>query len=490
MPMELLRSSGDDLRGELLAMGVEIDPTAKALLANYLQAKPPKKQMLCATQVGWDGDSFVLPDAVIGPRAGEVIFQSGERAGEDHTQAGTLEQWRTEIAGRAVSNPLLMLALSGAFAGPMLARCNAEGGGLHLVGDSSTGKTTAIEAACSVWGGANFRRSWRATANGMEGAAASFNDCLLALDEISECNPQEVGTIVYSLGNGVGKQRANRSGGARPITRWRCFVLSSGERSIGTTMMEGGHRIKAGQEMRLLDIPAARRYGAWDDLHGASTAAAFSDAIKRAATSHYGLAGRAFLKRLTIDKRDFCARLEKLKALPQFQLSDTEGQVKRAAARFALLALAGELAAEYGVTEWPEGAATDAAAELFSLWLSHRGRGNDERRQIAERLADFIEAHGDSRFSDANDEGGLVVRDRAGWWQDDGQGRIYWLTAAGLRGALKGFDFNRALDTLQEIGALAVPAGGERAKPKRFDGGRVIKVYPIAANKLDLDHGA
>jgi putative DNA primase/helicase len=71
----------------------------------------------------------------------------------------------------------------------MLARCNAEGGDIHFVGDSSTGKTTAIEAACSTWGGANYRRSWHTTANGMEGAAALFNDGLLAFDEISECDP-------------------------------------------------------------------------------------------------------------------------------------------------------------------------------------------------------------------------------------------------------------------------------------------------------------
>ena len=115
-----------------------------------------------------------------------------------------------------------------------------------------------IEAACATWGGPNFRRSWRATANGMEGAAALFNDGLLALDEISECDPREVGAIVYALGNGRGKQRASRSGNARGVTRWRCVVLSSGERTIATAMQEGGYRAKAGQAVRLLDIPAAR----------------------------------------------------------------------------------------------------------------------------------------------------------------------------------------------------------------------------------------
>ncbi|AAZ98772.1 conserved hypothetical protein [Thiobacillus denitrificans ATCC 25259] len=490
MPMELLKAGGDDLRGELLAMGVEIDPTAKTLLANYLQAKPPKRQMRCALQVGWCGDSFVLPDAVIGTAASGVIFQSGERGHDEHTRAGTLAGWREEIAARAIGNPLLLLALSASFAGPMLARCNAEGGGVHFVGDSSTGKTTLLEAGCSVWGGENYRRSWRATANGMEGAAALFNDCLLALDEISECDPREVGAIVYALGNGRGKQRAGRTGSARAVTRWRCFVLSSGERTIATTMQEGGHRAKAGQAVRLLDVPAARVYGAWDTLHDLPSGTAFSDAIKRAAVTHHGHAGRAFLERLTRDDQDFCALLERFKGLMEFSAEGGEGQDKRAAGRFALLALAGEVATDYGITGWSEGEAIKAASEGFRLWRAARGRGNDERRQILDRVSGFIERHGDGRFSDAENSGETPIRDRAGWWRDTPEGREYLFTADGMREALKGFDFARALDALQVSGALPTPgADGKRARFYRI-GGRGVKLYPVQADKLGGDHGA
>jgi len=493
MPMELLSGAGDDLRGELLAMGVLIDPHAgRNLLGQYLQAITPKRRVNCALQVGWCGDSFVLPDVVIGPAASGVIFQSGERGHDEHTRGGTLAGWQFDIAARAVGNPLLTLALSASFAGPMLARCNGESGGLHFVGDSSTGKTTAIEAACATWGGANFRRSWRATANGMEGAAALFNDCLLALDEISECDPREVGAIVYALGNGRGKQRANRTGKARAVTRWRVMVLSSGERTIGTTMAEGGYRAKAGQSVRLLDIPAARRFGAWDELHGLPNGAAFADAIRRAAVAHHGHAGRAFLEKLTRDRRDFCEWLERFKALPMFSADGGEGQDKRTAGRFALLALAGEVATEYGITGWPEGAAVEAAAGVFKAWRATRGRGNDERRQILDRVSGFIERHGDSRFSnaDANVSDDAMRINRAGWWRGDGNERVYLFNAEGLREALKGFDFKRALDTLQEAGALPkADASGERAKAQRI-GGRLVRLYPIEADKLGGDHGA
>jgi len=490
MPMELHKGDGSELRGELLAMGLAIDPFARQTLARYLQEREPKKRVRCALQVGWSGDVFVLPDAVIGPDAAGVIFQSGERGYEEHGQAGTLDGWRDEIAARAVGNPLFLLALSAAFAGPLLKRTNSEGGGLHFVGDSSTGKTTILEAACSAWGGPGYRRSWRATANGMEGAAALFNDCLLALDEISECDPREVGAIVYSLGNGRGKQRASRTGAARSITRWQAFIVSTGERTIATTMQEGGQRTKAGQGVRLLDIPAARRFGCFDELHGLPTGTALSDAIKRAATSHYGRAGRAFLERLAHDKRDFAGLLERFKGLPAFNPPETEGQDKRAAGRFALLALAGEVATEYGITGWPEGAALDAAVLGFAAWRTLRGRGNDERRQILERLAGFLERHGDSRFSDWMADG-WTVRDRAGWWKSDDQGgRLYLFNADGLREALKGFDFARALDLLEQAGAIPkAGADGKRAKLQRI-GGRSMRLYEVRADALGGEHGA
>ena len=489
MPMELLRGAGDELRGELLAMGVEIDPQAgRTLLGQYLQAKPPKRRVHCALQVGWCGKSFVLPDSVIGADASSVIFQSGERGHEEYTRGGTLAGWQGGIAALAIDNPLLTLALSASFAGPMLARCNGESGGVHLVGNSSTGKTTAIEAACSVWGGVNSRRSWRATANGMEGAAALFTDGLLALDEISECDPREIGAIVYALGNGRGKQRASRTGNARGVTRWRCFVLSSGERTIGTAMLDGGFKAKAGQSVRLLDIPAERRFGAWDNLHGLPNGAAFSDAIRRSAVTHHGHAGRAFLEKLTRDKRDFCEYLEAFKTMPGLAADDGEGQIKRAAGRFALMAMAGELAIEYGITPWPEGAAIEAAAIGLQAWRSTRGRGNEERRQVLEQVTAFIERHGDSRFSDADVLNDTMRINRAGWWRDATGGRVYLFNAEGMREAVKGYDLKRALDVLQEAGAL--PGGaGERAKAQRIDG-RLVRLYQIHADKLGADHVA
>lgn len=487
MPMELLRGSSEEMRGTLLSMGVLIDPHCFRLLSNYLlQIVAPKKKLHCSLQTGWHGDrAYVLPDKVIGPNADQVVFQSNQAAHEEFSTAGTLPAWRDGVSAMAIGNPMLTLGLSCAFAGPLLAPTNTEGGGIHMVSDSSSGKSTIARAACSVWGGKEYRRSWRTTANGLEGAAALFNDGFLVLDEISECDPSDVGEIAYSLGNGCGKQRANRYGSARPVTRWRCFALSNGERSIATAIKEGGGRVKAGQSMRLLDLPTKRSHGVWDNLHGFTHGAALSDHISSEALKNYGHPGRAFLERLTYEDCHLGERLNEIKSLPAFRSKGDDGQEKRAAGRFALVALAGELATEYGITGWPAGLATEAAIIGFEAWRQQRGEGSEEKRQIFHAILDFIERHGDSRFSDMDDESGTnIIRDRAGYWKNTLNGRTYFMNADGMKEALKGFDLKLVLDLLEQNGIIPPSnAKGERSQPMRVQG-KTVRLYQIDFDRL------
>lgn len=96
--------------------------------------------------------------------------------------------------------------------------------------------------AASVWGGEAFRRSWKATGNGLEAAAVLYNDCLLALDELGDSDAQEVNQIIYALGNGTGKQRANVKGTARPVHKWRIVLLSNGEKTLSAHFAEKKHK--------------------------------------------------------------------------------------------------------------------------------------------------------------------------------------------------------------------------------------------------------
>lgn len=474
MPMHMLAGDGTALCENLYSMGMLIN--SKPGLVRYLQSKVPPKDsyLLCVHQPGWADTqcrAFVLPDTVIGPDAAKVVYQSDTVGDADFGTAGTLEGWQAGIAAMAVGNPMLALAICTALAGPLLSKCNAESGGPHFIGPSSTGKSSAMAAAISAWGSPTYKRGWLATSNGIEATAAQFNDCLLALDEISECDPANVGKIVYMLGNGQGKARADRAGGFRKVARWRVSVLSNGERSIGTSMAEGGYRIKAGQEVRIFDVPCANRaYDVWDTLHHYPDARAFSDGIKAQAKAHYGHAGRAFVERLAKEEADLGEWLASIRTLPELS-SKGEGQEQRVAGRFALLALAGELASFYGVTGWPKGEAIRAAAAGLEAWRSlqaDKDGANRERGQIVQAVTDFIDKHTDGRFSDADADHDAfqrqpIIHNRAGFWRNTDTGRVYLFNSNGLREALQGYDFGRALVSLREAGLMLPP--GKDGKP-------------------------
>jgi putative DNA primase/helicase len=488
MPMELLAGSADVLREELLGMGVIINSEARAQLTKYLTDEKPTLHFQCATQVGWCGNSFVLPDVVIGPKQDSIIFQSGERAQAEYGTRGTLEGWKKEVSARAIGNPVLMTALSAAFVGPLLDKVGAESGGVHMVGSSSTGKSSALKAAASVWGGPKHVRSWNSTANGMEGVAALFNDSLLPLDEINECAAKDIDRIIYAIANGVGRQRASRSGSARSVTRWRCFVLSSGERMVSTAMATAGIVAKAGQLVRLIDLPVQRQHGVWDDLQNLPSGGALSDAVKEGAAKHHGKAGREFLEHLTHDNRKWPEAYAELKKAAFAAVDDDDGQAARVAGRFALIALAGDVATEYGITGWSAGEATNAASIMFQTWRAQRQTGNVENLQILEQVAAFIDRHGDARFSEIGVMSTPLVRERAGWWRNDRErGRVYWFTNDGLREALNGYDFQSALDVLIAVGALPERKGSP-AVPSRgieIPGQPTTKrLYPVTQGRL------
>lgn len=475
MPMLMLKGDCADLRGELLYMGLEIDPKHRPRLPHYLTHRAPKRRVLAALSLGWHDGSFILPDEVIGD--GDIRFQSESASPPDFEQRGTLEDWRREVSERASDNDILTLAISAAFAGPILDLAHVEHAGVHFYGDSSAGKTTAVQAAVSVWGGRALLRTWRATANGLEAVAAESNDSLLALDEIGQAPGREIGSIIYQLANGQGKARANVKGGARRRASWRTVVLSSGERTIESYMQSEGARYHAGQDVRLVNVPAGqRKHGVFDDLHGADDGRAFADALKTATKKHHGTAGPAFVRWL-IEQQDpdIGAAVEAIVG----RMEPQSGQESRVAGQLALIATAGELATQAGITGWSRGSASLSAITAFSVWRSDRGQGSAEDQQILDAVRSFIERHGDSRFSERNGESRHIVRDRSGYTEaDPAGGMIYLFLSSGLREAIAGHDLSRALSALNQAGWLKPSANGKHMVQKKVEG-RNTSVYAI-----------
>lgn len=465
VPRRILVGEAVLVREHLAACGLDLSGTegARRALVQFLSAVSVSARMRTVPHTGWHkprdgGDVFVLPGHTIGNLAGEIVRLSLDPLPTIYRASGTLDTWCREVAARCVGNSRLLFGVACGFAAPLLRVVGAEGGGFNLRGESSKGKTTIIDAAASVWGapsktGADsFVRQWRTTSNALESTAAAHNDVLLPMDEMGQADPREVPETLYMLAHGTGKDRARAGGGNRKSVTFLTLVLSSAEESAARLAEQVGRRIKAGQEVRLLDIPAIipGAFGCFEDLHGAEDGAAFAHVIRGATRQHHGTSGPAFVARVAaaLGAGDDLAAaiLGEMSEWARAQVpSDADGQVKRAAHRLALVAVAGEMAARFGIVPWKAGAASAAVASVFRGWMDERGgTGSREDMHLFAAMRRFIAEHGSARFEplhDRNkDDGGGQVEpalpdgpktiNRAGWrWQEtaEGTGERLWV---------------------------------------------------------------
>lgn len=507
MPMSMLASDGSEYRNRLLSLGLTIAPSrfAKDALNEYIAITKPTGRVRCIDRVGWSGDSVVLPHRSTATNQAErIIFQTDASAFDNpYQQRGSLKDWQENVARYAVGNSRLTLALSAAFAGPLLYPSGTEGGGFHFRGGSSTGKTTSLLCAGSVWGNygtKGFIRAWRATSNGLESVSALHSDTLLCLDELGQVDGREAGQIAYMLANGQGKSRANRSGLARKSQQWRVLFLSSGELSLADKIAEDGRgrRTAAGQEVRIVDIPAdaGAGMGIFEDLHGFETGDAFARHLCKASTEYYGEASERYLDRLTEDVDAIAPAIKYNQDvfLEKYCPPGADGQVSRVAARFGLVAAGGEMATGFGILPWKKGDATEAAVRCFRDWLDSRGgvHSAEEREAIA-AVREFISIHGGCRFESLGVAFDAKIQNRAGYRRDTGEGdtEFFVLRDVWRKEVCCGLDSSMVAKTLQKRGLLISDNDGRLAKKIRLPGIKSqVRCYGVSSSILSDNVGA
>ena len=465
MPLALLQGDAREYRRELASQGLNIttNPKQRSYLDTYIQNYPIHKRALCVDKLGWHDKQYILPDRAIGSDGKQlIVYQSANSINSTLTQQGELAQWRDNLCKPLAEQSRFVFSIACAFAGQLLELLEYDGGGFHLLGSSSMGKSLSLKLAASVWGSPDrYVKTWRSTDNALEGTASEHNDSFLPLDEISECDPKIVGKTVYMLANGQGKGRSTTTGHNRIAKTWRIIFLSNGEESLQNFMAQAGQKTNAGIEVRVahIDADAGKNLKTFDSLVLAKTSEAQADRIKELSHAYYGSAGIAWLEHITSDKAATTANAGQLVSSFMNQYSDLTAQAHRVAKRFAIVSAAGELATQAGITGWQAGQATTAVMTCLDNWLDNYGRdGEHEQRQIIEHIKAFIEQHGSSRFQPCHihtyQDFEPKITNRAGYHNYD-TGEYYFSTST-FDEVCSPFNKSKVLQVLDEAGLLNV----------------------------------
>ncbi|WP_186766690.1 DUF927 domain-containing protein [Puniceibacterium confluentis] len=137
--------------GLVLSRGSKV----KEGIVEFLSAWRPQGRLELVDVLGWTDDAcsaFALADGrVLGDASVYYTGASPELAAAIRPH-GSSSAWKREVAEPCLGNPLAILAVSQAFSGPLQQLLRMQGGGFHLFGDSSCGKSTLQQVAASVWG--------------------------------------------------------------------------------------------------------------------------------------------------------------------------------------------------------------------------------------------------------------------------------------------------------------------------------------------------
>ena len=360
-------------------------------LVQFLRFKP-KHETVRVPRVGWAQVGshwiFVRPDEVITPadmpqarRTSYLLDSTATRHGL-HV-AGTAEGWATEIAAPLQGNSNVALSFGTFLAAPLLPFASEPGGGIHLYGRSTIGKTMISDAGQSIYGWPHetaddaFGVSWGGTEAGFDALALARTDLGLPLDEITLANPRTAEQVVYKVASGTKGPRATSAGHLRETAHASVLVFSTGEKSLAQFI---GPSLQEGARKRLVDMPAEVQPGSAfetiprDQIHVEGKR--FFDAVKR----QHGAVGRAWQRHLVelgpdMIKADLDRHRDAFLALPEvIAVTDrAHPQVRAVANRFALLAAALRMAIEADLLPWSITQADTGIVAAMARWVAQRG---------------------------------------------------------------------------------------------------------------------
>lgn len=294
-------------------------------------------RIACVSSGGWhrfEGVRFFAAHKPITPEAGTLEIAIDTRGDRRKILAaleprGALDAHVDALRRAWAADITCAVLISAAFAATLLEPLRAPNFAVHLVGESSRGKTSMLKCAGSVFGDPNdpqWVASWNVTAAGAELRAVVLCDLPQCYDEVGGGDASTIEKLVYSLINGGGRTRAARDLSMRETASWRTIVLSTGERELADETTATGAQVRVVQ----LHVEA------FGKLTGAEI-----DALREACAANAGQAGEAWIENLVENTpEDWKALQGNLRdGIAHLRKGISDPLQSRVAAYFGLLAL-------------------------------------------------------------------------------------------------------------------------------------------------------
>jgi uncharacterized protein DUF927 len=422
---ELARLGASEIRARLLEAGLRVEGDGESIVTRLLKAAKPSDCITVVSRPGWHR----LPDPVFVTPAGETIgapegvrieLAASTKLADGVSCSGTIKGWRAAVRSAVTAEkcPHWTLSAAAGFAGVLVDLTRSETCGLNLSGGTSLGKTTGQRIAVSSWSSpkqsdGGLLKSMRATENAIEPLARDSSGTILALDEMAHADGKAIGRVIYSLAGDVGKARMRRDGSLRRSQTWSTYALLSSEKSLEQKIRDDGGQWIGGMAARFPDV----------DVTGVNSRVEPNtiDALNQIFT-HYGHAGPAFVRELVANglHKEPDLLNERIKATARTLAGAGADSARiRAATPFALLAVGGALAKQFGIlpTETDIRGAIQWAWKRFSDSPDALALAPD--KQVVINIRQYIAERWDVSIKTVEPKAGINNREAVGWYDDD-----------------------------------------------------------------------
>lgn len=290
-------SSPRQLVSTLAGLGAPVTSNNARLTLAYLAAYEhafaatiPQKKTTSRFGSGRTGGPFFLPGLLSSVEFSPLGAGDASLYRAYASRNGSLRGWVDAM--RALADETLMIpqaVVLAALVPPLQRRLQIPNFIVDIYGNTSTGKSTSLKLAASVYGRPHdpdsIVQQWMNTQTAIEQVAGMCGELPIFLDDAQHCTAELKRSAVYMIANGRGKGRGGGAGGVLETPTWHTVALSTSEEPLHESSPHEGAR---GRILPVGGLVPPFRPGT----------AALVQVLEKAVTLNHGHAGEAYVRHL------------------------------------------------------------------------------------------------------------------------------------------------------------------------------------------------